>query len=81
MRLMRSDKMLFKGLPLYKNKGLNGMISTSRRSLFRSGDWAILYDSRFKNFKGKLSTRWLGPYEVDTVYDNGSLKIKTIDEN
>jgi hypothetical protein len=23
----------------------------------------------------------LGPYEVDTVYDNGSVKINTIDEN
>ena len=23
----------------------------------------------------------MGPYEVDTIYDNGSVKIKTIDEN
>jgi hypothetical protein len=23
----------------------------------------------------------LGPYEIDTVYDNGSIKIKTIDEH
>ena len=23
----------------------------------------------------------MGPYEVDTVYDNGSVRIKTIDEN
>jgi hypothetical protein len=52
-----------------------------KKKSFQSGDWALLYDSRFKNFKGKLSTRWLGPYEVDTVYDNGSVKIKTIDEN
>jgi hypothetical protein len=22
----------------------------------------------------------MGPYEIDTVYDNGSIKIKTIDE-
>jgi hypothetical protein len=51
-----------------------------KKKSFQSGDWALLYDSRFKNFKGKLSTRWLGPYEVDTVYDNGSVKIKTIDE-
>jgi hypothetical protein len=39
-----------------------------------------LFDSRFKTFKGKLTTRWLGPYEVDTVYDNGAIKIKTIDD-
>jgi hypothetical protein len=49
------------------------------KNSFHLGDWALLYDSRFTNFKGKLSTRWLGPYEVDTVYDNGSIKIKTID--
>jgi hypothetical protein len=40
----------------------------------------MLYDNRFKNFKGKLTTRWMGPYEIDTVYDNGSIRIKTIDE-
>jgi hypothetical protein len=50
-----------------------------KKKSFHPGDWALLYDNRFKNFKGKLSTRWLGPYEVDTVYDNGLVKIKTID--
>jgi hypothetical protein len=30
-------------------------------------------------FKGKLTTRWLGPYEVVTMYDNGAVKLKTID--
>ena len=29
---------------------------------FQEGDWALLYDSRYKDFKGKLRTRWLGPY-------------------
>ena len=52
-----------------------------KKKSFQSSDWALLYDSRFKNLKGKLSTRWLGPYEFDIVYDNGSVKIKTIDEN
>jgi hypothetical protein len=42
---------------------------TEKKS-FNSADQALLYDSRFKNFKGKLSNRWLGPYEVDTVYEN-----------
>ena len=39
-----------------------------------------MYDNRFKNFKGKLTTHWMGPYEIDTVYDNSSIKIKTIDK-
>jgi hypothetical protein len=52
-----------------------------KKKYFHPGDWAMLYGSRFKHFKGKLSTRWLGPYEVETVYENGSVKIKTIDED
>jgi hypothetical protein len=28
-----------------------------------------------------MSTRRMGPYEVDTIYDNGAVRINTIDEN
>jgi hypothetical protein len=52
-----------------------------KKKSFHPGDWALLYDNRFKYFKGKLSTRWMGPYEVYTVYDNGAVRINTIDEN
>ena len=50
-----------------------------KKKKFNTGDWELLFDSWFKNFKGKLSTRWMGPYEVVTTFDNGSVKIKTID--
>ena len=40
----------------------------------------MLYDSRYKDFKGKLWTRWLGPYTVEKCNDNGSVLIRTIDE-
>ena len=40
-----------------------------------------MYDSRFKNFKGKLTTHYMGPYKIDTVYDNGSIRIKKIDRH
>ena len=36
-------------------------------------------NTRFKDFKGKLCTRCLSPYEVDMVYDNGIVKLTTID--
>ena len=39
-----------------------------------------MFDSRFKTFKGKLTTQWLGPYELVTIFDNGVVKIKTIDD-
>jgi hypothetical protein len=50
-----------------------------KKKLFQKGDWAMLYDSRFKEFQGKLRTRWLGPYEVDTVFPNGTVRLITID--
>jgi len=51
-----------------------------KKKLFQPGDWALLFDSRFKTFKGTLTTRWMGPYEVVIVFDNGSVRIKTIDD-
>ena len=50
-----------------------------KQKQFNTGDWALLFDSRFKNCKGKLTTLWMGPYEVVTAFDNGWVKIKTID--
>ena len=42
------------------------------------GDWALLFDSKFKIFKAKFTTHWLGPYDILEVYDNGSVKLQTI---
>ena len=39
-----------------------------------------MYDSRYKDFKGKLRTRWLGPYKVEKFNENGSVLIRTMDE-
>eukprot|EP00253_Pinus_taeda_P001935 PITA_01935 len=47
---------------------------------FQPGVWALLYDSRYKDFKGKLRKRWLEPYIVEKCNDNSSVLIKTIDE-
>jgi hypothetical protein len=52
----------------------------SRKKKFKPCDWSLLFDSRLKKFKGKLSTHWLGPYEIERHFDNGSVKIKTIDK-
>jgi outer membrane phospholipase A len=50
-----------------------------KKKLFQKGDWALLYDSRIKEFQGKLCTRWLGPYEVDTIFPNGTVRLITFD--
>ena len=50
-----------------------------KKKKFNARYWELLFYSWFKNIKGKLTTLWLGPYEVVTAFDNGSVKIKTID--
>jgi len=50
------------------------------KNKFKQGDWALLFDSKFKKFKGNLTTCWLGPYEIEIVFENGSVKINTIGE-
>eukprot|EP00253_Pinus_taeda_P006567 PITA_06567 len=52
----------------------------TKHKQFQKGNWALLYDSRFENFQGKLRTRWLGPYEVDDVFPNGTVRLLTIDD-
>ena len=53
-----------------------------KNKVFYEGYWELLYDSRFKrDFKGKPGTRWLGPYQIDKVFDNGTICLVTVNEN
>lgn len=47
--------------------------------MFKKGDWTLLYDSKFQDFPRKLQTRWLDPYEIQEVHNNGTLTLTTID--
>ena len=53
--------------------------SLIKKKTFHEGDWALLYDSKFQDFPAKLQTRWLGPYEIKQVHDNGTLTLTAID--
>lgn len=64
---------------LIQKKCKGGMTSLFRKKKFLLGDWILLYDSRFKYFKVKFHTCWMGPYEVVWVFENGVVEIKTID--
>ncbi|XP_057841361.1 uncharacterized protein LOC131051033 [Cryptomeria japonica] len=46
---------------------------------FQQGDWAVLYDSRYKDDLGKLQTRWLGPYEIIETFSHGAIRLSIID--
>jgi len=52
-----------------------------KKKQFQKGNWILLYDSKYKNFKGKFHTCWLGPYEVARAVENGFVEIKIIDEH
>lgn len=47
---------------------------------FHPGYLALLFYSKFKDFQGKFQTHWLQPYEIETVFDNFAVRIRTIDE-
>lgn len=47
---------------------------------FQPGDQALLFDSKFKYFQGKFQTHQLWPYEIEMVFDNGAIRIRTIDQ-
>lgn len=46
---------------------------------FKAGDWALMYESRYKDAMGNLQTRWLGPYEIEEIFINGVVRLTTID--
>ena len=50
-----------------------------KKKQFKEGDWALLFDSKFRDHKAKFTTHWMGPYEIVQVYENGSIKLTTID--
>ena len=51
-----------------------------KNKIFHKGDWALLFDSKFKDFKTKFTIHQLGPYEIEEIFDNGVVRVKTIDE-
>jgi hypothetical protein len=44
----------------------------------QEGGLVLLYDNRHKDFPGKLHTRWMGPFRVNQVFENGSLQLENL---
>ena len=44
----------------------------------KEGGLILLYDNRYKDFPGKLHTRWMGPYKVTQIFSNGSLELEDL---
>lgn len=44
----------------------------------KQGDYDLLLYSKLKKFQGKFQTHYFGPYEIDTICDDGAVKINNI---
>jgi hypothetical protein len=50
-----------------------------KKKEFKEGDKVLLYNSRFKTFrKGKMQSKWDGPYIVHSVLSNGAITIMDV---
>jgi hypothetical protein len=50
-----------------------------KKKKFKEGDKVLLYNSRFKTFgKGKLQSKWDGPYVVHSVPSNRAVTIMDV---
>jgi hypothetical protein len=53
-----------------------------KKKEFKEGDKVLLYNSRFKTFgKGKLQSKWDGPYVVHSVLSNGAVTIMDVKDD
>jgi hypothetical protein len=53
-----------------------------KKKEFKEGDKVLLYNSRFKTFgKGKLQSKWDGPYIVHSVLSNGAVSIMDVKDD
>jgi hypothetical protein len=63
---------------IYKERIKRWYDKRLKQKEFKEGD-KVLYNSRFKTFgKGKLQSKWDGPYIVHTVLSNGAVTITDV---
>ncbi|XP_057803368.1 uncharacterized protein LOC131018671 [Salvia miltiorrhiza] len=61
---------------LYKERMKKSHDTLIRNKQFSYGQKVILYKTRFKFASGKLSTKWIGPFEVQAQFPNGAVEVK-----
>ena len=62
---------------IYKDKIKKWHDQKIMRKEFSVGELVLLYNSRLKCFRGKLKSRWSGPYTVVVVTPFGAVTLKT----
>jgi hypothetical protein len=69
----------YENASIYKERIKRWYDKRLKKTEFKEGDKVLLYNSRFKTFgKGKLQSKWDGPYVVHSVLSNGAVTIMDI---
>ena len=64
------------GVQMKRKKDFDRKLPAEHR--IREGGLVLLYDNRHKDFPGKLHIRWMGPFRVSQVFQNGSLQLENL---
>ncbi|XP_015583239.2 uncharacterized protein LOC107262368 [Ricinus communis] len=73
---MRSEA--YENAKLYKERTRKQYDKSLLQKSFVSGMKVLLFNSHFKLFLGKLRSRWNGPFEVITVFNQGAVELRNI---
>jgi hypothetical protein len=66
----------YENASIYKERIKRWYDKRLKKKEFKEGDKVLIYNSRFKTFgKGKLQSKWDGPYIVRSVLSNGEVTI------
>jgi hypothetical protein len=69
----------YENASIYKERIKRWYDKMLKKKEFKEGDKVLLYNSRFKTFgKGKLQSKWDGPYVVHSVLSNGAVTIMDV---
>jgi hypothetical protein len=69
----------YENVSMYKERIKRWYDKRLKKKEFKEGDKVLLYNSRFKTFgKGKLQSKWNGPYIVHSVLSNGAVTIMDV---
>jgi hypothetical protein len=69
----------YENASIYKERIKRWYDKRLKKKEVKEGDKVLLYNSRFKTFgKGKLQSKWDGPYVVHSVLSKGAVTIMDI---
>ena len=76
---IRNDAYLNSKIAKERTKKRHDQMITSKN--FNKGDQVLLHDSKLHLFRGKLKSRWTGPFIVQQAHPNGSVDLLNPNDN